>query len=40
LNLPDDFQAFSEFNDNVSKPAWRWALSYIDDPIPKHSGVD
>ena len=40
LNLPDDFQAFSELNDNVSKPAWRRALSYIDDPIPKHGGVD
>src|SRR3979490_2707576 len=40
LNLPDDFQAFSEFNHNMSKPAWRRALSYIDDPIPKHGGVD
>jgi hypothetical protein len=24
----------------MSKPAWRRALSYIDDPVPKHGGVD
>jgi len=23
LNLPNDFQPFSEFNDNMSKSAWR-----------------
>jgi hypothetical protein len=40
LNHADDFQALSEFDDNMSKPAWGRALSDIDDPIPKHGGVD
>jgi hypothetical protein len=40
LNHADDFQALSEFDDNMSKPVWGRALSHIDDPIPKHGGVD
>jgi hypothetical protein len=40
LDHADNFQTLSEFNDNMSKPAWRRALSYIDDPVPKHGGVD
>jgi hypothetical protein len=40
LNHADDFQALSEFDDNMSKPVWGRALADIDDPIPKHGGVD
>jgi hypothetical protein len=40
LNHADHFQALSEFDDNMSKPVWSRALSHIDDPLPKHCGVD
>jgi hypothetical protein len=40
LNHADEFQALSEFDDNMSQPVWGRALSDIDDPLPKHGGVD
>jgi hypothetical protein len=40
LNHADDFQALSELDDNMNQPVWSRALSDIDNPIPKHGGVD
>jgi hypothetical protein len=40
LNHAYEFQALSEFDDNMSQPLWGRALSHIDNPLPKHGGVD
>jgi hypothetical protein len=40
LKHADDFQALSEFDDNMSKPVWGRALSHVDNPLSKHGGVD